>query len=234
MDAWVRFNAQSQAKERVLRAAQYACTLLGSTLQRGGAASELLHMLAGLEAHMSLSRKLLRLGSSLEALQAAQRAVHLSDSVLRLCLTVGHLNRALYLACDNLLWAAKMGVAPQLDQPKWSQRAFRYYLFVLLLNLTRDVYELHLLVEREERSLASRASSSSSSRLTQRVRLVAAVLRSNPPLLLDLLKNSCDLLIPLERLGICHSGRGLVGACGLTSSVLSIVTLVNPWLKLKP
>lgn len=67
----------------------------------------------------------LRLGSSLEALQAAQRAVHLSDGVLRLCLTVGHLNRALYLACDNLLWAAKTGVAPQLDQPKWSQRAFR-------------------------------------------------------------------------------------------------------------
>lgn len=67
----------------------------------------------------------LRLGSSLEALQAAQRAVHLSDGVLRLCLTVGHLNRALYLACDNLLWAAKTGVAPQLDQLKWSQRAFR-------------------------------------------------------------------------------------------------------------
>lgn len=115
----------------------------------------------------------------------------------------------------------------------------RYYLFVLLLNLTRDVYELHLLVEREERSLASRASlssscSSSSSQLAQRVRLVAAVLRSNPPLLLDLLKNSCDLVIPLERLGIYSSGPGLVGACGLTSSVLSIVTLVHPWLKLKP
>lgn len=114
----------------------------------------------------------------------------------------------------------------------------RYYLFVLLLNLTRDVYELHLLVEREERSLASRASSSSSSssssQLTQRLRLVAAVLRNNPPLLLDLLKNSCDLVIPMERLGIYHSGPGLVGACGLTSSILSIVTLVHPWLKLKP
>lgn len=116
----------------------------------------------------------------------------------------------------------------------------RYYLFVLLLNLTRDVYELHLLVEREERSLASRAasssccSSSSSSQLARRLRLMAVVLRSNPPLLLDLLKNSCDLLIPLERLGIYPSGRGLVGACGLTSSVLSIITLVHPWLKLKP
>lgn len=115
----------------------------------------------------------------------------------------------------------------------------RYYLFVLLLNLTRDVYELHLLVEREERSLASKGGSSSccsssSSQLARRLRLVAVVLRGNPPLLLDILKNSCDLLIPLERLGIYPSGRGLVGACGLTSSVLSIVTLVHPWLKLKP
>ncbi|XP_075907600.1 peroxisomal membrane protein 11B [Nelusetta ayraudi] len=234
MDSWVRFSAQSQAKERVLRAAQYACALLGSTLQKGDSASELLHTLGSLEAHMSLSRKLLRLGSSVEALQAAQRAVHLSDGVLRLCLTVGHLNRALYLACDNVLWAAKTGVVPQLDQNKWSQRAFRYYLFVLILNLTRDVYELHLLVEREERSLASKSSSSCSSLLGRRVRLVAAVLRSNPPLLLDLLKNSCDIFIPLERLGLYPTGRGFVGACGLASSVLSIVTLVHPWLKLKP
>lgn len=110
----------------------------------------------------------------------------------------------------------------------------RYYLFVLILNLTRDVYELHLLVEREERSLASKSSSSCSSLLGRRVRLVAAVLRSNPPLLLDLLKNSCDIFIPLERLGLYPTGRGFVGACGLASSVLSIVTLVHPWLKLKP
>lgn len=109
----------------------------------------------------------------------------------------------------------------------------RYYLFVLILNLTRDMYELHLLVEREERSLTSK-SSSPSSQLGRRVRLVAAVLRSNPPLLLDLLKNSCDIFIPLERLGLYPTGRGFVGACGLASSVLSIVTLVHPWLKLKP
>lgn len=92
-------------------------------------------------------------------------------------------------------------------------------------------------MEREERSLASKPSSfssSSSSQLGRRVRLVAAVLRSNPPLLLDLLKNSCDIFIPLERLGLYPTGRGFVGACGLASSILSILTLVHPWLKLKP
>lgn len=262
MDSWVRFNSQSQAKERVIRAAQYACTLLGYTLQKGGAAAELHKTVTQLESHMSLTRKLLRLGNSVEALEAAKRAIHLSDSVLRLCLTISHLNRAMYFACDNVLWAGKTGLISKLDQDKWSQRSFRYYLFALILNLTRDVYELRLLIECEERYRASKSPPSPypgnnahgdhlsspsspaspaavalpvmSAWLRRRLHLVATVLYSNPPLLLDLLKNSCDIFIPLDRLGIYPTGKGFVGACGLASSVLSILTLVHPWLKLKP
>ncbi|KAF1381197.1 hypothetical protein PFLUV_G00151060 [Perca fluviatilis] len=251
MDSWVRFNAQSQAKERVIRAAQYACTLLGYTLQKGGAAAELRKTVSQLEAHMSLSRKLLRLGNSVEALEAAKRAIHLSDSVLRLCLTISHLNRAMYFACDNVLWAGKTGLVSKLDQHKWSQRSFRYYLFALILNLTRDVYELRLLIECEARSRAARSPPSPSPTLPadhslspstpdmlawlrRQLHLLVTVLYSNPPLLLDLLKNSCDIFIPLDRLGIYPTGQGFVGACGLASSVLSILTMVHPWLKLKP
>lgn len=261
MDSWVRFNAQSQAKERVFRAAQYACTLLGYTLHKGGAGAELLKTISQLEAHLSLTRKLLRLGNSAEALEAAKRAIHLSDSVLRLCLTVAHLNRAMYFACDNVLWAGKTGLLPQLDQYKWSQRSFRYYLFALILNLTRDVYELRVLMEREARCHAAKPPPSSypitspsddlsspsspaspgslilpilSARLRRQLHLLATVLYSNPPLLLDLLKNSCDIFIPLDRLGIYPVGPGFVGACGLASSILSILAIIHPWLKLKP
>ncbi|TNM92633.1 hypothetical protein fugu_018035 [Takifugu bimaculatus] len=245
MDSWVRFNAQSQAKERIFRAAQYACTLIGYTLQRGGASAELHKTIRQLEAHLSLTRKLLRLGNSVEALEAAKRAIHLSDGVLKLCLTLSHLNRAMYFACDNILWAGKSGIISSLDQNKWSQRSFRYYLFTLILSLTRDLYELRLLMDREERSKAPKSSSSprpddspvlptASAWARGRLRLLVAVLYSNPPLLLDLLKNSCDLFIPLDKLGIYPTGPGFVGACGVTSSVLSILTIVHPWLKLKP
>ncbi|XP_060760010.1 peroxisomal membrane protein 11B [Neoarius graeffei] len=252
METWVRFSAQSQAKERVFRAAQYACTLLGYTLQKGGAAAQLLTTIKQLEAHLSLSRKLMRLGNSAEALEAAKRAVHLSDCVLRLCITVSHLNRAMYFACDNLLWAGKTGLLPRLDQNKWSQRSFRYYLFALILNLTRDLYEIHGLMERERRSTSAKAHLSGAvengefpsvpcscvsvltARLQQQLRLLTAVLCSNPPLLLDTLKNLCDLFIPLDKLGLYPTGPGFVGACGLTSSVLSILTVLYPWLKLKP
>lgn len=125
---------------------------------------------------------------------------------------------------------------------------FRYYLFTLILSLTRDLYELRLLMDREERSKAPKSSSSphsddspsspvlptASAWARRRLRLLVAVLYSNPPLLLDLLKNSCDIFIPLDRLGIYPTGPGFVGACGVTSSVLSILTIVHPWLKLKP
>lgn len=75
----------------------------------------------------------MRLGNSAESLEAAKRAVHLSDCVLRLCITVSHLNRAMYFACDNLLWAGKTGLLPRLDQNKWSQRSFRSDHFISLL-----------------------------------------------------------------------------------------------------
>nr|XP_056709200.1 peroxisomal membrane protein 11B [Euleptes europaea] len=247
MDSWVRFSAQSQAKERVFRAAQYACTLLGYTLQKNGASPDFLARIKQLEAHMSLGRKLFRLGNSADALEAAKRAIHLSDMVLRFCITVSHLNRAMYFACDNILWAGKSGLVPHMDQEKWSQRSFRYYLFALIMNLSRDAYEIRLLMEREGNGKCQRGGGDNSRtpgedgklqqvalRLRLQLRLLAQVLRSNPPLLLDVVKNACDVFIPLDRLGLYKTGPGFVGLCGLTSSVLSIFTIVHPWLKLKP
>ncbi|OXB53130.1 hypothetical protein ASZ78_005580 [Callipepla squamata] len=245
METWVRFSAQSQAKERLFRAAQYACTLAGDALRRNGANPALLSSVKRLEEHLSIGRKLLRLGSSADAVEAAKRAIHLSDAVLRFCVTLSHLNRAMYFACDNVLWAGRVGLAPGVDQDKWGQRSFRYYLFALVVNLSRDAYEIRVLMEREAsakrcRGPAARAEAEVGlqrlglQRLGLRLRLLLRVLRGNPPLLLDVLRNACDLFIPLDKLGLYRSGPAFVGLCGLVSSVLSILTIVHPWLKLKP
>ncbi|XP_072284260.1 peroxisomal membrane protein 11B [Pyxicephalus adspersus] len=246
MESWVRFSSQSQAKERIIRAAQYACTLLGYTLQKNGASATLVTTIKQLEAHFSLSRKLFRLGNSVDALESAKRAIHLSDVVLRFCITVSHLNRAMYFACDNILWLGKTGLSREMDQEKWGQRSFRYYLFSLIMNLTRDLYELKLLMEAEtgcrrtssklapENGAVSRGSPSYNQLLLFQLRLLLHILRNNPPLLLDLAKNTCDLFIPLDKLGLYKTNPGFVGLCGLTSSILSILSIVHPWLKLKP
>ncbi|NXH11778.1 PX11B protein, partial [Bucco capensis] len=156
------------------------------------------------------------------------------------------LNRAMYFACDNVLWAGKTGLVPAVDQEKWSQRSFRYYLFALVVNLSRDAYELRTLLEREwggkrakglengQRPRAEPGLQQLGLRLQLQLRLLLHVLRNNPPLLLDLLKNTCDLFIPLDKLGLYKTSPGFVGFCGLTSSILSILTILHPWLKLKP
>ncbi|XP_078525760.1 peroxisomal membrane protein 11B [Lissotriton helveticus] len=249
MESWVRFSAQSQAKERLFRAAQYACTFLGYTLQKNGRSPEFLARVKRLEAHMSLGRKLFRLGNSVDALESAKRAIHLSDIVLRFCITVSNLNRAMYFACDNILWLGKSGLATDMDQDKWSQRSFRYYLFALIMNLCRDAYEIRLLMEREAAGQHPKGTFVMENgdmeeteahiqplerRLRMQLLLLIHVLRSNPPLLLDVLKNTCDIFIPLDKLGLYRTNPGFVGLCGLMSSVLSILSIVHPWLKLKP
>ncbi|XP_010083972.1 PREDICTED: peroxisomal membrane protein 11B, partial [Pterocles gutturalis] len=188
----------------------------------------------------------LRLGSSAEALEAAKRAIHLSDMVLRFCLPLSHLTPAMYLACDNVLWAGKAGLLHGLDQEKWSQRAFRYYLFALVVNLSRDAYEIRVLMEREASGKRAKGSGNGLQlradnglqqlglRLQIQLRLLIHVLRNNPPLLLDVVKNACDIFIPLDKLGLYKTSPGFVGLCGLTSSILSILTILHPWLKLKP
>lgn len=124
----------------------------------------------------------------------------------------------------------------------------RYYLFALIMNLSRDAYEIRLLMERETSAKPHKGSCGNgrsalgedhrSQQLAQRLKLqlclLAQVLRDNPPLLLDVMKNACDIFIPLDKLGLYKTGSGFVGLCGLTSSVLSILTILHPWLKLKP
>lgn len=116
------------------------------------------------------------------------------------------------------------------------------------MNLTRDAYEVRLLMEREGDGRGQKGGSGDDGRalreeaqhqqlalrLKLQLHLLGRVLRSNPPLLLDLVKNTCDLFIPLDKLGLYKTGPGFVGLCGLTSSVLSILAIVYPWLKLKP
>ncbi|NXH70522.1 PX11B protein, partial [Hydrobates tethys] len=156
------------------------------------------------------------------------------------------LNRAMYFACDNVLWAGKTGLVPGVEQEKWGQRAFRYYLFALIVNLSRDAYEIRILMEREAGGKRAKGNENEHQlradnglqqlglKLQIHLRLLIHVLRNNPPLLLDVVKNTCDLFIPLDKLGLYKTNPGFVGLCGLTSSVLSILTILHPWLKLKP
>ncbi|XP_020382105.2 peroxisomal membrane protein 11A [Rhincodon typus] len=223
--------------------------LLNYLIHKNDSNKELVSKLKQLESNMSSGRKLFRLGNTADAVQAARRNVQLSDPILRFCLTVIPLSRAVYFICDNILWMGTVGLSG-INKDKWNKRCNHYYLFSLIISLSRDVYEVSQLLK--ETAMAQKVQQCKSINhlkanhlqrdfvWTLRVRaedffiLLYQSLKNNPPVLLDIIKNICDLSLPLDKLGIFKTNPGVVGLCGLISSVLSILTLTHPTLKLRP
>ncbi|XP_026222391.1 peroxisomal membrane protein 11A [Anabas testudineus] len=245
MDAVINFTSQSQGRDRIFRAAQYACAL-SIHLLRNKEKKDLVQKLKSLEANMSAGRKLLRLGNTINSIEAAKRTMQLSDRVLSLCLTVANINRSLYFVCDNVLWARSVGLIRDIDKERWSLNASRCYFFSIVMSLIRDVYAVSQLMvqkagDKHFRQKMDQHLSESPEiaepvipQLDAFLFLLLESLKSHPAVALDTLKNICDLFIPLDRLGIYQSNAGVVGFCGLMSSLIGILTLAQPKLRIKP
>lgn len=187
----------------------------------------------------------LRLGNMVHALQAAQQSMRASDLVPRVCLTLAHLNRVVYFVCDTVLWGRSIGLAPGIDLEKWRLWAARHYCCALLLSLLRDLHEVSLRMEQAAQDRAAGEKSPSREPLGYSVAdeetewlqsfllLLFRSLRKHPPLLLDTVKNLGDILIPLDQLGIYKSNAGVIGLGGLVSSLVGIITVAWPHLRLK-
>lgn len=172
--------------------------------------------------------------------------MQLSDRVLGLCLTAANINRALYFICDNVLWARSVGLFRDIDKERWSLNSSRCYFLSLVMSLTRDVYVVAQLMVQKARDKHFRqkmdvhlnespeVAEAVIPQLDAFLFLLLESLKSHPAVALDTLKNACDLFIPLDKLGIYQSNAGVVGFCGLISSLIGILTLAQPNLRIKP
>ncbi|KPP65343.1 peroxisomal membrane protein 11A-like [Scleropages formosus] len=245
MDSYIKLVNQSQGRDRVFRATQYACALLRHLLRNHAARREVLEKLRRVESNMSSGRKLFRLGNTVSSISAVKQTMHLSDPMLQLCLTSTHLIRALYFVCDNILWAQSVGLLHSINKECWSRAASRCYLISLVLSLARDVYFFAQvtawaaqMMEHQKKPLQPKSKAGEAACYPLLGSCIPALiykgLKNNPPLILDALKNICDLFIPLDTLGIYETSPGMVGLCGLLSSFIGILTLLKPNLKLTP
>ncbi|KFO92929.1 Peroxisomal membrane protein 11A, partial [Buceros rhinoceros silvestris] len=216
------------------RATQYTCMLLSYLIERKADKEKLVMKLKQLESSMSSGRKMFRLGNMVHALVAARRTNQLPDMVPRLCLTASNLTHALYFVCDAVLWLRSAGLQPDIDKLKWRNWATK----------SRDWYEISWRLEQavQEEKIKENSFWDNHCQELNGVRcdglhgfllLLFQILKRHPPLLLDLVKNLCDLSGPLDTLGIYKTNPGVIGFCGVLSSLVRILTLASPHLKLK-
>ena len=65
-------------------------------------------------------------------------------------------------------------------------------------------------------------------------KVVFQSLSENKPIVLDLMRNLSDLVLPMEGLGHVKASPGVQGIAGIVSSVIGIATTWEPLLRLVP
>ncbi len=169
-----------------------------------------------------------RLGKSIDQFRGALQTIHLSDVMLRIVVTLKKINSGLYLLLDHLIWASRMKLVT-VNTPYWNKLANQFWFLSILLGLVRDLYEFVTLV-RTERCRLQQYSSGTKPSAGQ---ALANVVRSNPPLMVDIVKNATDIWIPASRADYVYLPGGLVGLCGVVSSIAGLMSVYNDRLKLK-
>ena len=119
-----------------------------------------------------------------------------------------------------------------MDQ-KWEFQSARFYLATIMLSILRDLYALHMtMVQLANARIKDNGRQSSTVAPVQEIR---NALITNVPATVDLVKNLFDFVIPATKLGyIPGKHNGVLGFCGLMSSVIGAYQVARPEIKLKP
>lgn len=231
MEKYIAYSNNATGRDKLFRLAQYSSKLLGWILETDNR-KDLVKLLGELEKSLSTSRKLFRFGRSIESVRAAQRAINLQSYVLSLTLTVSHTNKALYLLIDHYIWLGRVGVL-SIDHKTWGDRSSRFWLLSLILAFIRDLYALKLTMDQSlESKMYERPGKSSTP--ADKLQALFNAIKRNPQATIDIVKNGCDIVIPAKSLGLINVNNGIVGLCGVISTLLAALQVANPSLKLKP
>ncbi|KOC67523.1 Peroxisomal membrane protein 11B [Habropoda laboriosa] len=231
MDIVIKLNEQTVGRDKIIRLLQYGSRAYWYYAQNIRSTQHSAEILRSLEYTFSSFRKLLRLGRCLDSLYSALKMMKYPDVGLRLTLTLSKIANALFLLADHIIWIGRVGLH-RVNIEKWSKVSNKYWLMSIIMNLIRDFYEILKILEREGKDvLMSRPKFSSCS--WKQYELLFH-LRNHKAIVMDAIKNACDLFIPLTALGFTKFTPGAIGIFGMISSIVGIYTLIYPLYKVTP
>lgn len=219
MDIVIKLNSQTVGKDKIARLCQYSCRALWAT-KEGSASIETIKLLKHIESILSSFRKLLRFGKGFEVLYGALGSLKSKDISNHLFIVLGKLASGLFLLADHVVWLSRSGISQGVHTTKWVDRSNRFWLISILFNLCRDVQEIYRQFVYYSRSKVCNVQ-----------RTLYAIWRENKPLLVDTVKNVCDVFIPLNGLGIVVVSNRTIGVLGAISSIMGLLPLLCPRLK---
>ncbi|GIY38755.1 peroxisomal membrane protein 11B [Caerostris darwini] len=237
MDKLIKLNNQTAGRDKLFRLFQYSSKLIWGTLENKATNKDLLKQLKELEYVLGTGRKLFRFGRGVDTLYAALSTLHLSDPTLRYTITFSKINMALYLITDHIIWLARAGLL-DIDKAKWGKLSYKLWLFSIVMNLSRDFYELKQILRKSscgslKQEMQGKLTSKHNTILSK-LNLYYNVLALHKDVVLDTIKNTCDVCLPLSQLGYLQISPKTVGLFGVISSMAGILPLLDSSYKLTP
>ena len=169
------------------------------------------------------------MGKSFDHLRVAMQTIHLKDPFQRLVITLAKLSRFLFLLFDHLVWFGRLRLF-RVDAEKWSYRSTRFWFLGIFFGLLRDFYDLFSALRVEQSRLKHDSTGAKKNIATA----VSRLMQNNPALVLDTVKNSTDLFLPLSHFEFAKGiSPGWVGLMGVVSTSCSLVAIWNESLKLR-
>ncbi|KAH8396597.1 hypothetical protein KR215_001142 [Drosophila sulfurigaster] len=240
MDKWVQLNNQAAGRDKIARLIQYASRAIWDSLDNSNCHPALVDNFKTIEYILSTFRKLLRFGKGLDAFYASLKAIHYPDLTIRVTLTLSKVSQSLFLLADHLLWLARTGLTT-VDTKKWSNVANKYWLFSIIMNLCRDFYEIVRVLDLHKAGCKGGITrckipaSINSPADVKRLALQSFVLvQGHKDIVVDTVKNVCDVFIPLTALGYTSLTPRTIGLLGAISSVAGLWALLDSTAKLTP
>ncbi|XP_034246073.1 peroxisomal membrane protein 11B isoform X1 [Thrips palmi] len=228
METLIKLNNQAAGRDKMARILQYGSRALWFYMQQKKMNHQTIEKLRALEFTFSSFRKLLRLGKCVDVMYSALSSIHYPNITVRVTTTLSRISMSLYLLADHILWIGRTGLCA-VNGEKWGKVANKYWMYALLMNLVRDIYEIHRILKLRQVSLSDFFSDGCDAR-----KKLATCARDHRDVIVDTVKNACDVVIPLTALGFLNFSPGSVGLCGVVSSAAALLTLIDPLLKLTP
>lgn len=171
----------------------------------------------------------------MDSLYSVTSTFRCPDLFIRVTLTLSKVTNSLFLFADHLIWLARSGFLKNIDSNKWTELSNRYWLLTILLNLARDLYEIQrILFSQKNFIFGNTVGKKNVSHYLYVLYKAFSVVKVRKDVVIDTVKNVCDLWIPLTALGRVKLHPRTVGLLGAVSSVAALIALSQTSAKLLP
>ncbi|KAI3660247.1 hypothetical protein MP638_005110 [Amoeboaphelidium occidentale] len=224
-EKWTKFSATTVGRDKLYRLVQYFSKYLAFYLQASGTLEKsTIEKLTRLSSAVGLARKLFRVGKPIDFFQTIMKSVNIKDDVIRYCVVGRSTFLAGWLTLDIFQWLNAQKVIEIQDIKTINRTAAKCWLLGLICAVTADLYRLRNNLQRLESIEKGGFKALKEDEVLRKEHLMFKA--EQPKLVMELLQDSLDVVIPAALLEYLPVSQGVVGLVGTITSLMGVY---NAW-----